>query len=809
MDDHRHLSLTSPGPSEVHHLDQSFDISFGLSQQTVLAGSQVNMKFSQESQATGNMPLYRWYGEGNDAPWHPPGLTSGTEDGSGQSMVSDIRTSQFMVPGRSNVVPSEIMPQSDSGYGSYHNHTSIANGSVCEDPFDANPDTQSIMGGSLVDTKFSMSDMSKNAISLGGSCGSWEPPQIRIETISMKCLECGKSVKTKSELKKHDQRHKKPFKCDVKDCTRSVEGFSTTNDLDRHKRSVHPESQTLGNRYMCQIGACKSKAKIWPRADNFKAHLKRVHSKNTVSEEDLEACIVKQTPQSTQPTSFDEPQNNSRQRTISSYRGFTGLTNRETNWSSFPEIAQRLNSLGPLHEVQDEGNLSLTNPQQELADLHIHHTTPQHRLYQEITEPCPTSRSSIDLSPSLQHSQLPLASNTPVDASSPIQEQMTPAVREHSVDTQDLGTDASRLALLNESGESSSSRSPMHSTLENLVKRDGGASDSIEPDGHSVHSAASSNFDLSSLDLNDTTDVKRLVDLLQSRGLLEQHLEQHGYKKEGREVTEPIKTEMDAPMSQNQCHRCHTCKKTFPRRCELKKHEKRHEKPYGCTMPDCDKKFGSKNDWKRHENTQHFMLEMWRCDVEPCEKVCYRREVFRGHLEKDHQLTDQNTLEAKLEKCRVGRNCEARFWCGFCQKIIEIKQKGIQAWAERFDHIDEHFTGRNGTQKVISEWKNFDTSRRSKEVSREDSDDGSQSCSSTRNVKPPHSTRQGSHPSSLGHTRSKRKRNDSDNVGNSKKARGLESRGLICCRCGDLVTGSQLRCNFPCEHIPCDNCKRD
>ncbi|KAI0549916.1 hypothetical protein F4679DRAFT_584149 [Xylaria curta] len=134
---------------------------------------------------------------------------------------------------------------------------------------------------------------------------SWEPP---IETVSMRCSVCDKPVKTESELKsprKHDQRHKKPFKCDVNDCARRLEGFSTPNDLDRHKRSVHRKTQTL-NRYTCQIGTCKDKTKIWARADNFKAHLKRVHLKDNMSEEELKTFIVKQPIQSTQSMSLDK-----------------------------------------------------------------------------------------------------------------------------------------------------------------------------------------------------------------------------------------------------------------------------------------------------------------------------------------------------------------------------------------------------------------------------------------------------------------------------------------------------------------------
>ena len=74
-------------------------------------------------------------------------------------------------------------------------------------------------------------------------------------------------------------------------------------------------------------------------------------------------------------------------------------------------------------------------------------------------------------------------------------------------------------------------------------------------------------------------------------------------------------------------------------------------------------------------------------------------------------MDDQIKVENKLESCRIGRNCEARFWCGFCQTTIEIKKPGYSAWGERFDHIDDHFTGRNQLdRKTISDWKNVDPS---------------------------------------------------------------------------------------------------
>lgn len=137
---------------------------------------------------------------------------------------------------------------------------------------------------------------------------------------------------------------------------------------------------------------------------------------------------------------------------------------------------------------------------------------------------------------------------------------------------------------------------------------------------------------------------------------------------------------------------------------------KRHSRPYGCTFATCNKTFGSKNDWKRHENSQHFHLETWRCDEEKieggtCAKVCYRRQTFIDHLKKDHQISTEDSVKSKVEGCRIGRNCQSRFWCGFCTKLVDLSKKGVEAWTERFDHIDNHFMGRHGLAKQdIQDW---------------------------------------------------------------------------------------------------------
>lgn len=75
---------------------------------------------------------------------------------------------------------------------------------------------------------------------------------------------------------KHKQRHEKPHRCPVADCIRT-EGFSTINDVDRHVRSCHPGTKAKGNQYVCSFPGCRFKDKKWPRADNFRSHLRRTH----------------------------------------------------------------------------------------------------------------------------------------------------------------------------------------------------------------------------------------------------------------------------------------------------------------------------------------------------------------------------------------------------------------------------------------------------------------------------------------------------------------------------------------------------
>ena len=56
----------------------------------------------------------------------------------------------------------------------------------------------------------------------------------------------------------------------------------------RHRKTVHKEYSLGGHAYRCSHDACANKEnKIWPRADNFRSHLKRVHGVIVNPDEDL------------------------------------------------------------------------------------------------------------------------------------------------------------------------------------------------------------------------------------------------------------------------------------------------------------------------------------------------------------------------------------------------------------------------------------------------------------------------------------------------------------------------------------------
>ena len=606
------------------------------------------------------------------------------------------------------------------------------------------------------------------------------------DSASLTCPTCKGSVKTKAELNKHKLRHDKPFVCNVAGCTRK-QGFGTQNDLARHQQSVHSAD---GIKYRCyHEGPCKTKQKNWPRADNFKQHLKRVHSLPITPDMDLSSYEYK-------------PSRNADLACL-------GSSEAQVDMPAHPD---HLSPLGSWMGV-DQSHESSGPPSGEIGYVQLdHHVLDLHNSQQPVDDhgqslPLDADESEHRTRPSLNDSHLQLGMHSALpygnhqsqshgigaagpavvyqdsricetDVLSPADLMSSTGQRQGidgPVETMAIGADARYVQGEDESQEQPQRKDVSRDQLEQPLSEEPLGQDSTEEDGsrdagelallaedepeegdegaegtaavddlpvpnldstpdsnvkapHSpctMEKLVSSEMPLVKSLLGDSTldesEASALVKSLMDNGMLDKIIMKLGYQKAKEEEAKaqeeppkpPVPTEKDGADVP-----CLECPKKFKRPCELKKHMKRHEKPYACTHSDCPKRFGSKNDWKRHENSQHIQLEFWKCaekarDAPPpsavCGRICHRRETFKSHLDKDHGITDDKTIEKRCTDCRNGRNFESRFWCGFCKTTIEFGKNGGLAWSERFDHIDAHFTGKDGQPKMdIKTWKSIE-----------------------------------------------------------------------------------------------------
>lgn len=108
-----------------------------------------------------------------------------------------------------------------------------------------------------------------------------EPEEI---VLPHRCSKCEASFKTPAELKKHFARHEPQYFCNIPGCSRSRDGFTTKNDLDRHRKTMHKILSPNDRFWKCFYPDCAKTEKVWPRLDNFKAHICRMHGTQYVAE---------------------------------------------------------------------------------------------------------------------------------------------------------------------------------------------------------------------------------------------------------------------------------------------------------------------------------------------------------------------------------------------------------------------------------------------------------------------------------------------------------------------------------------------
>ncbi|KAK4104047.1 hypothetical protein N658DRAFT_240116 [Parathielavia hyrcaniae] len=704
---------------------------------------------------------------------------------------------------------------------------------------------------------------------------------------TMVCPDCHAPVKTNSELKKHQARHRKPFRCDVSGCPKATEGFSTNNDLERHKRCVHKQLTGSETVYRCDLDQCKDKPKDWPRQDNFKQHLRRKHqlpedidlarftfrplapsgypgfrpSEDVAAEE----AAVMNSDGASQPSWAGLPQTHIDPSDLIKRDARFSRAGNMVSYPGHPASAD-----GDLASMGDETSRYLGQDTPDAVSLHLDleptlsdlsMPRPSQEERASATQSYPGDSQPTCVAPEvLSHGPTGVGLLGSLDSQAPPPEVLVLEVEDsyelpRQEDAQSEQEDAEPsvadgMDVDDEPMEDSASEDGADLEDDEAVDdapnsqynlpRDTRAQHLADDEAHLKASLSQVQLNVDAprpVDLDDETQASAVIHSLIQKGKLGDILKKFGYPApKSVDVQEEKSSANSSRASDNGRGRvkCEECPKTFVRRCELKKHLKRHAKPYACTFAKCTKNFGSKNDWKRHENSQHFQLEIWRCaekagadrpdqhqqQQQECGKVCHRRESLKSHLERDHGIQELAVLEKKLADCRMGRNFESRFWCGFCQKTIEPTGKGGPAHSERFDHIDDHFNGRGGLPKAdIRDWKHVDTDpvEPSRSSPGKGGGGGSGGGGASRDTALTPSSPSLVMASSTGSNPRKRPR-DGDGEASARAKRvkdGRVPRANVavlweCCSCRGSVGRVELtdQCvgGNGCDHMRCDNC---
>ncbi|KAF7176563.1 hypothetical protein CNMCM7691_003055 [Aspergillus felis] len=469
--------------------------------------------------------------------------------------------------------------------------------------------------------------------------------------------DCNWKGKCPSDKRKHEARHRKLYKCDQPNCSRK-QGFGTINDLARHKKCVHKQEPERGPKilYLCFGHNCPRRHKRWPRLDNFRQHLLRMHG-----DEDADELLKRshewynsitqasELPLAAVDLMFEKPQS------------------PETQLPTEQDCEMEDLSQTPcIPEVADKALTGARSPENEDRVVNLIKETSEHERDQDPVNATLMATSDTVQLPSFG---TPNFTST-LDQKPPIAHQ-----------------DSRRNEYVEEF---------IADAATNMIH----ALTRMMNSNHRRHSQPATDVD----DLNSpsTELCSPKKEILQR--ILTAALDCLSEKPEPSGDSTPKVP--DRELDKKDWIQCGVCAKRTRLRCEMKKHQKRHERPYGCTFPKCSKTFGSKADWKRHENSQHYHIQSWYCTLcDPSKgqryvRWYYRQEVFVQHL-KTHHRVDNEGVRVAVANNRVGENGQSRFWCGFCMEIIPLHSQGREAWNERFDHIDfEHF--RRGQR--IGDW---------------------------------------------------------------------------------------------------------
>jgi hypothetical protein len=122
-------------------------------------------------------------------------------------------------------------------------------------------------------------------------------------------------------------------------------------------------------------------------------------------------------------------------------------------------------------------------------------------------------------------------------------------------------------------------------------------------------------------------------------------------------------------------------------------------RPFPCPLATygCNSTFASKNEWKRHVNTQHIKLGFWRCDIcppttDPNDNQTFyyndfnRKDLFTQHLRRMHAASKDSNPEHQTRCLQSLRSPPPQSICLFCDRTFE----GPSSWEERMEHVGRH-----------------------------------------------------------------------------------------------------------------------
>lgn len=165
---------------------------------------------------------------------------------------------------------------------------------------------------------------------------------------------------------------------------------------------------------------------------------------------------------------------------------------------------------------------------------------------------------------------------------------------------------------------------------------------------------------------------------------------------------------------------------TFP---DSNRHTAAHPPAFPCILAiyGCASASGSKNEWKRHVQTQHLRPGFWRCDQCPdvdrgrnserSPKVFNRKDLFIQHVRRMHPLANRVTSDQEEEEelGRIAARCYRHIRslpdqsaCVYC----DAEFKGSGSWDERMEHVGRHLQEerKNGAEAKMDPagWKKDD-----------------------------------------------------------------------------------------------------